>query len=353
MPASVLVSRFGRLSPTLALAAVIGLVLAGAVVAIYNERSYRVQKAREIGVQAQILASSVTAALVFDDDGAAREYINALAANPEVEAAAVYDGEGTLFAGFVRPRAPPLPTAVAVRAPHRSDERLVVVARVVQADTPVGAVYLRTTTEPMAQRLARYGPTALLIVMASLAVGVLGAAQAALRRANGELAARARDLAATNRELHAQIEEREKAEEALRQSQKMEAIGQLSGGIAHDFNNLLTVVQGNLQLLQKRLGEGRTDVTHYADLAMDGLNRASNLTQRILAFSRRQPLSPKPVDLNRLILDMDGLVRHSLGARISIEASLDADWHVLCDPSQMENVLLNLAINARDAMPEG
>jgi signal transduction histidine kinase len=149
------------------------------------------------------------------------------------------------------------------------------------------------------------------------------------------------------------MEERAKAEEALRQSQKMEAVGQLSGGIAHDFNNLLTIMRGNLQLLEKRLAQGRTDVQRYLDGANEGFRRAAYLTQRILAFSRRQPLSPLPVDLSSLVSGMMELLRHSVGERVEIDTKLNARWWTLCDANQMENVVINLAINARDAMPEG
>jgi signal transduction histidine kinase len=133
----------------------------------------------------------------------------------------------------------------------------------------------------------------------------------------------------------------------------MEAIGQLSGGIAHDFNNLLSIIKGNLQLLQRRVTQGRVDVQRYLDAANEGVNRAASVTQRILAFSRRQPLSPKPVNVSRLVEGMRDLLRHSVGDAVQIEMRLDADWPILCDANQMENVIINLAINARDAMPEG
>ncbi|MGD0144866.1 MAG: ATP-binding protein, partial [Rhizomicrobium sp.] len=132
-----------------------------------------------------------------------------------------------------------------------------------------------------------------------------------------------------------------------------EAIGQLSGGIAHDFNNLLTIMRGNLQLLEKRLAQGRTDVQRYLDGANEGFRRAANLTQRILAFSRRQPLSPRPVNLSDLVSGMTELLRHSVGERVEIATRLEAKWWTLCDANQMENVIINLAINARDAMPDG
>ena len=145
------------------------------------------------------------------------------------------------------------------------------------------------------------------------------------------------------------------AEEQLRQAQKMEAIGQLTGGIAHDFNNLLTGIIGSLALMQKRVAQGRTDtVERYAGLAMASANRAAALTHRLLAFSRRQPLEAKAVDANRLVASMDDLLRRTMGEGIVIESvETPGLWLTLCDPHQLENALLNLAINARDAMPDG
>jgi PAS domain S-box-containing protein len=145
------------------------------------------------------------------------------------------------------------------------------------------------------------------------------------------------------------------AEEALRQSQKMEAVGQLTGGLAHDFNNILTGIVGSLDLLQTRIGQGRvTEATRYIQSAMTSANRAAALTHRLLAFARRQPLDPKPLDVNRLIGSIEDLVRRSIGERIAIElVAAGGLWPTFCDPNQLENVLLNLAINARHAMPEG
>jgi PAS domain S-box-containing protein len=144
-------------------------------------------------------------------------------------------------------------------------------------------------------------------------------------------------------------------EEALLQSQKMEAVGQLTGGIAHDFNNLLTGIVGSLDLLQTRLNQGRTEnVGRYIDAAMTSANRAAALTHRLLAFARRQPLVPKGVDANQLVVSLEDLLRRTIGETIdlSIVASDDL-WTTLCDPNQLESALLNLAINARDAMPDG
>ncbi|HZH10158.1 MAG TPA: PAS domain S-box protein [Microvirga sp.] len=145
------------------------------------------------------------------------------------------------------------------------------------------------------------------------------------------------------------------AEEALRQAQKMEAVGQLTGGIAHDFNNLLTGIVGSLDMLQNRIAQGRTDnVERYVKAAMTSANRAAALTHRLLAFARRQPLDPKPVDANKLVKSMEDLLRRTLGETIELQVTPDDElWLTLCDPNQLESSILNLAINARDAMPDG
>lgn len=144
------------------------------------------------------------------------------------------------------------------------------------------------------------------------------------------------------------------AEETLRQSQKMEAVGQLTGGIAHDFNNMLAVVIGSLDLLVRRIGTADAGARRYIDAAGEAARRAGLLTQRLLAFSRQQPLRPEPVDANRLLAGMSDLLRHSLGVDIRLETVLAGGlWHTHADPNQLENVILNLAVNARDAMPEG
>ena len=145
------------------------------------------------------------------------------------------------------------------------------------------------------------------------------------------------------------------AEEALRQAQKMEAVGQLTGGIAHDFNNLLTGIIGSLDMMARRSQQGRSgDIERYASAAMQSAKRAAALTHRLLAFSRRQPLDPQPVNANRLVTGMEEMLRRTLGAEISLEMVTAAGlWQTKCDPNQLENSILNLAINARDAMPDG
>ena len=152
-----------------------------------------------------------------------------------------------------------------------------------------------------------------------------------------------------------EVAERASAEEALRQAHKMEAIGQLTGGIAHDFNNLLQGIVGSLDLLAKRVDEGRTaGLERFVAGAMDSAQRAAALTHRLLAFSRRQPLDPMPLEVNALVLSMEELLRRTMGESIEIRLGLaDEAWLALCDRNQLETALLNLAINARDAMPDG
>ena len=159
--------------------------------------------------------------------------------------------------------------------------------------------------------------------------------------------------------LEQQVEERTAQlrhnEEALRQSQKMEAVGQLTGGIAHDFNNMLTGIIGSLELLRRRLARGRTeDLDSLIDLGVTSANRAAGLTHRLLAFSRRQSLDSKPVEMNSLVISMDELLQRSINETIRLDMQLDEQlWVAEADPNQLESALLNLVINARDAMPNG
>ncbi|KQM80039.1 ATP-binding protein [Xylophilus sp. Leaf220] len=184
-------------------------------------------------------------------------------------------------------------------------------------------------------------------------------AQSALRSLNDQLesriAERTRDLATALDQLRAESQEREAVEEALRQSQKMEAVGQLTGGIAHDFNNLLQGITGSLDVLKLRLQLGRTEnLDKLIAGAMGSAQRAAGLTHRLLAFSRRQPLHPKPLQVNQLVAPMEDLLRRTMGENIRIELVLAGGlWTTLCDANQLENAILNLCINARDAMPDG
>jgi PAS domain S-box-containing protein len=163
---------------------------------------------------------------------------------------------------------------------------------------------------------------------------------------------------AVGRDITAEREQTEalhQAEELLRHSQKMEAVGQLTGGLAHDFNNLLVGITGSLELLEMRIKQGRVnELDRYLNAAQGAAQRAAALTHRLLAFSRRQTLDPKPTDINRLITGMEELIRRTVGPNIQVEVvGAVGIWTALVDPNQLENSLLNLCINARDAMPHG
>jgi signal transduction histidine kinase/CheY-like chemotaxis protein len=172
------------------------------------------------------------------------------------------------------------------------------------------------------------------------------------RRAEADLA----DLTAS---LERQVEDRTRelmiAEEHLRQAQKMEAVGQLTGGLAHDFNNLLTGISGAIEMMQVRIKQGRIgELERYANAAQGAARRAAALTHRLLAFSRRQTLDPKPTDVNKLVHGLHDLVQRTVGPQIGVEVvGAVGLWPAIVDPNQLENALLNLCINARDAMPDG
>lgn len=163
------------------------------------------------------------------------------------------------------------------------------------------------------------------------------------------------ELAEANARLRDEMSERARAEEQLRHAHKMEALGQLTGGVAHDFNNLLTVVIGNIESIQRRLGAGSdSSIRDYAGFAMQGARRAAVLTQRLLAFARGQPLEPQTVDVNKLLSGMSELFVRTLGERVAMETVLaEGLWSTEVDPNHLESVLLNLVANARDAMPDG
>jgi signal transduction histidine kinase/CheY-like chemotaxis protein len=353
-------SNLWKATPAIALSIAGLLLVAGVTIAIVAAQSYQAQKSREVGVQGEILASTVSAALTFGDRKAAEEYVGALSANPEILNAAVYDSGGNMFARYSRTPDLPLPEKLPHQGTSMANDRLTVVTPVMQGRTFIGAVYLQVVTEPEERRLARFGIVALLITMVAVVVGVLGIAHSTLTRANAELEQQSLALAEANRTLLTQIEEREKAEAALRQAQKMEAIGHLTGGVAHDFNNLLQIILASLGMIRRRAvrwnlsPEVLPDFQSFVDSATEGANRAAGLTRQLLAFARRQPLEPTMIDVNKLVAGMSELLRRTLGEAVAVETvQAGGLWPIFADANQLESALVNLAVNARDAMAGG
>ncbi|WP_348633005.1 ATP-binding protein, partial [Mesorhizobium sp. M7A.F.Ca.AU.001.01.1.1] len=209
------------------------------------------------------------------------------------------------------------------------------------------AVAARDAHTDQVETWLRIGSVAALLAIFLLA----GYAIRESRRRFLEVAVAQEELVRKNVALGREIETREKAESQIRQMHKMEAVGQLTGGIAHDFNNMLAVIISAMNLAQRKLARGEHDIAQFIDAAIDAATRAANLTARLLAFSRQQPLAPQIVDANRLLTGMSDLIRRALGETIRIETVLAGGlWKTHADPSQIENAVLNLAVNARDAM---
>jgi signal transduction histidine kinase/CheY-like chemotaxis protein len=350
-PLDRLAGRLRRFPIAVTAALVALLLLGGIAVIVQGESSYLAQKQRETHAQTDILAASVVAALDFGDAAAARESVDALRVNRQVRVAAIYDRAGRLVAGYGRGGGR-VPDRLAAAA---AGSRNVTVAQaaVTRSGERIGTAYIAVDAQPFSTRMRRYMLIALLVVMAALAAGVLGLAQAALGRANRELEARADALAQANAELTHQIAERAKAEEQLRQAQKMQALGQLTGGIAHDFNNLLTVIQGSADMLcRQNLSEDRRH--RFADAIVQAAARAAALTGQLLAFARRQPLKPEVIDVNEMIAGMTELLDRALGERVKVVTDLtEGVCTVEADRAQLVSAVLNIAVNGRDAMPEG
>ena len=317
------------------------LLIAGLAIIFQNASSYRTEQEGSTRIQAEILGASVVAALDFSDRQVAQEAVNALRANPEIREALVFDRRGQLFAGFARGGGAGSSRVISVEVPVAIDGGRLGTVRLVRAD------------EPVARRVARYSLISLFVVMAALIAGILGLAANALRRANRQLGERAAALGEANEALTVQIAEREKAEDQLRQAQKMQALGQLTGGIAHDFNNLLTVIQGSADILQRPvLDEAKR--LRFAGAIAQTAARAASLTSQLLAFARRQPLRPELMDVNERIASMSEIFERSLGAGVSVITDLKIDGCIVeADPAQLESAILNVAVNARDAMPAG
>ncbi|MGH7074053.1 MAG: ATP-binding protein [Stellaceae bacterium] len=346
--------RLQNFAPLFAIAAALVLLAATIGLIVYADgAAYRARAAR-VAVQDTILASTVTAALAFNDSKTAQEYVSALAADPSVVAAAIYGLDGALVAAYARDPGSAPPTRAVPLGSYDLADRLIAVEPVIQNDKLLGSAYLETTTVPRSRRVERDGVIAAVAVMASLLIVALGLAQGALRRANAELEKRAEELTEVNDNLRQQIEARARIEAVLRQAQKMEAIGQLTGGVAHDFNNLLQVIIGNLDLLRRRIASDAAELRRPVEAATRGAERAATLIHNLLAFARRQPLAPRPIDVNRLIAGMSDFLRQTLGETVQVEsAPADGLWPVAADATQLETAILNLAVNSRHAMHAG
>lgn len=331
------IARRLTVSPLLALLIALALVVGALGLAIQNDRLGKAEKLRQASVQAQILASSLAAPLAFDDVDATREYLQAFRADTAIQAAAAYDAKGRFVAGFAR-AGTLLPASGQLSAPSFQGRDLIVTAAVTQGDGRLGTVYVRSSIETGVRRATRYLGIALIVVFASFLVALLGASYASLSHSHARL--------------EAEIDSREKAEAALRQSQKMEAMGQLTGGVAHDFNNLLMVASGGLDLLERTSDPRKRERLKTG--IRQAVDRGAKLTQQLLTFSRRSPLNPEVIDLADRIRGMDTLLERSLREDIMLVLNLPSDlWPVELDPSQLEVAVLNMALNARDAMPDG
>jgi signal transduction histidine kinase len=329
------------------------LLLLGIAAAAYEDRFAAQRHSAEIREEAEILAQSVAAAVQFGDRAAAKDYVNALEANPEIRSAAVYDLNGAAIVTISRDGAK-APSARLSRPPaHPGSGELRFLAPVNQKGNRIGTVFLSALPEDLGTRAARLAGVVLLVAMAALLLAFLSADRLALARANLALKRRAADLFLANLRLKSETKARRETEEALHQSQKLEAIGHLSGSVAHDLNNYLALISGSLNQLTKRVSRTGTGILSYIDAAQEGVDRAAGLTRRLLAFARKQPLLPQAVTPTELIQGMLDFIKRSAGEKIALETRLDATWPIYCDAGHMEAVILNLANNARDAMPDG
>ncbi|HEV2533362.1 response regulator [Phenylobacterium sp.] len=331
---------------TLAWMSAIVLLAMGAALGVRNELAFRHDRVSQTAAQADILAASATAALSFDDRSALQQYVHALKANPGIAAAAIYDAQGQRLVAQRLGAAPPPPLRRRPVGTGWADHRVMATRAAAEQGQVLGYVFLQTQPDSLGAVLARHTGVGLLTVMGLLLLVLVSAAA-------GKLQDRARELADANTRLTDEMAARAQAEEALRQSQKMEALGQLTGGIAHDFNNLLQVIMGALELIRRKAAD-TARVESWAGNALQAADRGASLTRQLLAFSRTQKLDLRAFVVAELVAGMRDLLLRTLGGDIELVLDLDeARVPVLSDHTQLELAILNLAINARDAMPDG
>ncbi|HEU5481924.1 MAG TPA: ATP-binding protein [Sphingomicrobium sp.] len=339
-----------RSAPIAVIAMALLILLAGVGVILQYNVSYTQERADQTQGLADILAASATAAVDFDDPVAAQEAVKAFRVNDQVRWVGVYDRHGRALAGYDRTGAP-VPDSIA-SIPEIGERAMRVSAPIETAGQQIGTVYFEVDREAGSRRIVRFLLLFVLAFVAALVVTGLGIAQAQLKAANRELTHRADALSQANQLLEEQMSERAKAEEQLRQSQKMQALGQLTGGIAHDFNNLLTVIQGSADMLcRPELPDAKR--MRFAKAIVQASENAASLTSQLLAFARRQPLKPERLDVAELLRSMEDLIDRTMGERIEVTMDLRSSCLVEVDRAQLQSAILNIASNASDAMPEG
>lgn len=317
--------------------AALALLIVSVFVGVMGENTARSERLHGVEVQADILARSLAAPLAFDDGATTRAYVDAYRADSSVLAVGAYDARGKLVASFTRSGAV-LPVESGGAFVKNARNVFTIGAPVAEGTTHLGAVVLDVVADPFWRRLSRYAGIGIVAVMAVLLVLGIGWANGRLREANSAL--------------QAEVREREKAQEALRQSQKMEAMGQLTGGVAHDFNNLLMVASSGLDLMERTSDPIRKDRLKQG--IRQAIDRGANLTQQLLAFARKSPLKTEVFNVSARLEGMIAVLERSLREDISVKVISQPDlWPVEVDPSQFDVAVLNIALNARDAMPSG
>ncbi len=317
----------------------VALVAASIALAFREEYVHQAMVQQQAEAQTDVLAGSVSAALAFDDEAALRQYLSALMRNPQVAAAAIYGPRGHQVAVLAGKNAQRPPTTLIGDGTQRIDDRVIVLRPVAEQGQRLGTVYLQTAPERFSETVARHTALVILTLLALLLLSFVTRAAARLASANARLSE--------------EIEARTAAEEALRQSQKLEALGQLTGGIAHDFNNLLQAIHGAFELILGKSGDEKT-VRRWAQNGLEASERGASLTRQLLAFSRQQKLEMKPLVVAETLERMGDLLTRAIGPAVRLVFDLDHDRApVMADATQLELAVMNLAVNARDAMPGG
>ncbi|MBI5837181.1 MAG: response regulator [Candidatus Eisenbacteria bacterium] len=399
-----------KLTAIITLTSATVLLLACGTFVVYDLETFRSRMISDMDSLAEIVEKNCQAPLMFGDPRAAEEVLVALAARKHLQGAALYAADGTRFASYDRPGGLPLPASGRGLAEGSTIQghQLRLVHTVRLRGERLGTLCLLADTDEATERSNRYVLVGFVVLLVSIGCAFL-VSRRAQRVVSGpivELAEAARAVSADRNhsirvekhgqdevgrltdafnemvsqiqvrdralceaqeqlerrlgELQLEILDRERAEEALRhsqeqllQSQKMEAIGKLAGGVAHDFNNLLTAIHGYGDLLLHRL-PGDTPLRGYVEEILASSKRAAGLTRQLLAFSRRQILAPQVLDVNAVVTNMERMLRRLIGEHIELVAHLsESPGNVKADPGQLEQVVLNLVVNARDAMPDG